>query len=173
MLLARAAPDRLAGVFLNDIGPVIAARGIETIRGYLGRPPVARTIPEAVEMRAEAMAAAGVRGRPPLPLARGGRTAPPSRWRRARVELRSRPTPRLPDERAAAGRPLGGVRGAACAARRRCAARTPSCWTGRPSPRCAGAAPDMRAAEVPGRGHVPFLDEPESVALIRAWAAEL
>jgi hypothetical protein len=27
----------------------------------------------------------------------------------------------------------------------------------------------MIAAEVPGRGHVPFLDEPESLAAIRAW----
>ena len=29
--------------------------------------------------------------------------------------------------------------------------------------------PDMIAAEVPGRAHVPFLDEPEAVAAIRKW----
>jgi pimeloyl-ACP methyl ester carboxylesterase len=28
--------------------------------------------------------------------------------------------------------------------------------------------PDMGFAEVPGRAHIPFLDEPEAVALIRA-----
>ena len=33
--------------------------------------------------------------------------------------------------------------------------------------------PDAIAAEVPGRGHVPFLDEPESLAAIRDWIARL
>jgi pimeloyl-ACP methyl ester carboxylesterase len=29
--------------------------------------------------------------------------------------------------------------------------------------------PDMIAAEIPGRGHVPFLDEPESLDAIGRW----
>ena len=29
--------------------------------------------------------------------------------------------------------------------------------------------PDMIFAEVPGRGHIPFLDEPEALAAIDAW----
>jgi pimeloyl-ACP methyl ester carboxylesterase len=29
--------------------------------------------------------------------------------------------------------------------------------------------PDLLYAEVAGRGHIPFLDEPESLACIRAW----
>jgi len=29
--------------------------------------------------------------------------------------------------------------------------------------------PDMIAVSVPGRGHVPFLDEPESLAGLRRW----
>jgi pimeloyl-ACP methyl ester carboxylesterase len=29
--------------------------------------------------------------------------------------------------------------------------------------------PEMRYAEVPGRGHAPFLDEPEAVETINAW----
>ena len=33
--------------------------------------------------------------------------------------------------------------------------------------------PDMIAAEVPGRGHVPFLDEPEAVSVIRAWLEQI
>jgi len=33
--------------------------------------------------------------------------------------------------------------------------------------------PDMIYAEVPGRGHVPFLDEPESLAAIRTWMERL
>ena len=37
MILATAAHDRIAGVMLNDIGPEIDPRGIERIRGYVGR----------------------------------------------------------------------------------------------------------------------------------------
>jgi pimeloyl-ACP methyl ester carboxylesterase len=33
--------------------------------------------------------------------------------------------------------------------------------------------PDMIAAEVPGRGHVPFLDEPQSLEVIRTWMSRL
>jgi hypothetical protein len=33
--------------------------------------------------------------------------------------------------------------------------------------------PDMIVAEVPGRGHVPFLDEPEALAAIREWLGRL
>ena len=33
--------------------------------------------------------------------------------------------------------------------------------------------PDMIAAEVPGRGHVPFLDEPQSLEVIRTWLSRL
>ena len=33
--------------------------------------------------------------------------------------------------------------------------------------------PDMAVAEVPDRAHIPFLDEPESVALIRNFLAAL
>jgi pimeloyl-ACP methyl ester carboxylesterase len=172
MLLARAAPARLAGVLLNDIGPVIASRGIETIRGYLGRPPAARTIPDAAASRAEAMAAAGFEG------------VPMSRWieeaqrhlhpegdglaldydpdLRLAFLMHAQPQGDLWDAFEALPSPLAALRGAnselldravfAEMRRRR---------------------PDMLAAEVPGRGHVPFLDEPESVRLIRDWAGRL
>ena len=33
--------------------------------------------------------------------------------------------------------------------------------------------PDMLYAEVPDRGHVPFLDEPEALAVIREWIGRL
>jgi pimeloyl-ACP methyl ester carboxylesterase len=33
--------------------------------------------------------------------------------------------------------------------------------------------PDMIFAEVPDRGHVPFLDEPEALAAIHAWIGRL
>ena len=33
--------------------------------------------------------------------------------------------------------------------------------------------PDMIVAEVPGRGHVPFLDEPEALAALLEWIGQL
>ena len=33
--------------------------------------------------------------------------------------------------------------------------------------------PDMIATEVPGRGHVPFLDEPEALDALGRWIAAL
>ena len=33
--------------------------------------------------------------------------------------------------------------------------------------------PDMLSVEVQGRGHVPFLDEPESLLTIKAWLGEM
>ena len=37
MLLSTSGADRIAGALINDIGPVIESRGLERIRGYVGR----------------------------------------------------------------------------------------------------------------------------------------
>lgn len=47
MVIAATNPQRLAGVVLNDVGPVVEAAGIEKIMGYLGVPPEAKTLEEA------------------------------------------------------------------------------------------------------------------------------
>ncbi|QIE57145.1 alpha/beta hydrolase [Pikeienuella piscinae] len=46
-MIATTRPERLAGIVLNDVGPVIEADGIAKIIGYLGIPPEAKTMTEA------------------------------------------------------------------------------------------------------------------------------
>ncbi|MBZ4024003.1 alpha/beta hydrolase [Rhodobacter sp. TJ_12] len=164
---------RLSGICFNDIGPVIARMGLERIFDYVGRNPVARSYDELADA---------------LPrLMKGFANVPASRWaeevRRHYDQtpqgLRINYDPALRDAflaafnggdlpeawplfEACAGLPLALIRGAnsdllslqtAAEMRRRC--------------------PDMLFAEVPDRAHIPFLDEPEAVAVIRAWLAQV
>jgi pimeloyl-ACP methyl ester carboxylesterase len=50
MLMAVARPTALAGVVLNDIGPVIEARGLARIKTYVGRTPVPDDWADAVHI---------------------------------------------------------------------------------------------------------------------------
>jgi len=169
MLLAATAKDRLAGVCLNDVGPEIAPAGLAFIRGYIGRAPAQTTLDAAAAARARAMT--------------GFQDVPMTRWRdevaRFFVEtpdgLALNYDPRLAEAfadttadapppdlwplfDALAGLPLAALRGA------NSDLLTPETFA-EMRRRC----PDMIATEVPGRGHVPFLDEPEALDTIRAW----
>jgi pimeloyl-ACP methyl ester carboxylesterase len=44
MLMAARAPARIAGAVLNDIGPVIEAKGLARIKGYVGRLPQPKSL---------------------------------------------------------------------------------------------------------------------------------
>jgi pimeloyl-ACP methyl ester carboxylesterase len=168
MTLAAIAKDRLRGICLNDIGPEIAQSGLEVIMTYIGRNPSFRTREEMV---------AAMPGIMP-----GFDNVPMSRWReeveRHTVEtpdgLKIPYDPKLRDALTAIGEqpvtdlwplfdemkglPLAVIRGAnsnllnhetvTVMGRRR---------------------PDMIVAEVPDRGHIPFLDEPEALEAIHAW----
>ena len=170
MALAATDPDRVLGACLNDVGPEIAAEGLAGIMAYLGRKPVATTF--------EQIAAA-------LPHALPGFVGvPPERWvaeaRTHFVEtggglditydpaLRTAvenggPVPDLwPLFDALAGKPLALIRGANS---NLLSAETADAMQAR--------RPDMIRAEVPDRGHVPFLDEPEAVAAIRRWMEQM
>ncbi len=50
MATAAVAPDMLAGAVLNDIGPVLDRRGLERIRGYVGKLKPPSTWDEAIEL---------------------------------------------------------------------------------------------------------------------------
>lgn len=168
MFLAATAKDRLRGLCLNDVGPVIDPAGLEKIFAYVGRNPAARTMDDLVAK---------------LPLTMPGfQGVPESRWRafaerlyiagenglsiRYDPELRTAflrafegpPADLWPLFDACAGLPLALIRGAnsdllspATAAEMR------------------GRRPDMIFADVPGRAHVPFLDEPAALAALNAW----
>ncbi len=168
MVMAAMARDRIAGVIFNDIGPEVMPEGLAYIMDYLGLPPKAKTLEEA--------AAAFPRHYAPA-----FRDVPEATWaamarrifRQEDGRLVNRYDPRLreavapafapgavapdlwPLFDALAGAPLGLIRGAgsnllsvetAAEMRRR--------------------RPDMAFADIADRGHVPFLDEPEAVAVI-------
>lgn len=171
MVLGAVARDRVLGLCLNDVGPEIARDGLSRIFDYVGRNPAGRTIEGYAERLSRSPGFAGV---------------PMSRWldeaRKLVVEtpdgLRIPYDPSLreaflaafdgppvdlwPLFDALAGLPLALIRGA-----------NSDLLTADTVAKMRARRPDMAFAEVPGRAHIPFLDEPEAVALIRDFLARL
>jgi len=168
MFLAATAKDRLLGVALNDIGPVIERPGLERIFDYIGHNPRAKSH--------EALAEALPRNMP------GFANVPATRWLEE-ARLHYKPTERglgitydpalrdaflaafkgdLPEDwplfDALADLPVALIRGA-----------NSDLLAPEAAAEMRARRPDMIFAEVPGRGHIPFLDEPEAVAAIHAW----
>lgn len=170
MVLAATVPDRLLGLCFNDIGPEIYKPGLERIMDYVGRNPRVKTH--------EALADALPANMP------GFANVPRSRWlEEARLHYTATPDglritydPALRESFLAAFKgpavdlwplfdacpdlPLALIRGGnsdlltqACAdeMRRR--------------------RPTMGFANVPDRAHIPFLDEPEAVAVLHDFLA--
>ena len=172
MYLAAVARGRLLGVCLNDVGPQLRVEGLEAITAYVGRRPNARTLAEVAARLPETLKGFG-----PVPEGRWAEEA--ARLYRQTddgVELTYDPALResflaaMKDPTATAwplfdaleGLPLALIHGAgsdllgedAVAEMRR-------------------RRPDMIYGKVPGRGHIPWLDEPEAVAVVRAWVEEV
>ncbi len=175
MGLAALARGRLLGVCLNDIGPEISPEGIGAILDYIGQPPVARTFDEAALLRAAYMQAAGFRDVAPEVWRRevgfafreveGGGLALnyDARLREAVEAMVAAPAPDLwPFFRALKGLPTALIHG-----------EFSNILSADTVAKMRAEHSEMRVAEVPGRGHVPFLDEPESLSVIRAWIAEM
>lgn len=175
MLMAAMAPQRVVGMVLNDVGPEIEARGLDRIRGYVGR----REAPDSWDAAARAVAQDNAvafpdhgrddwlafarrlyteddQGRPTAAydpaIAAGldpGQTAvaPPDLW---------------PLWDSLAGFPILAIRGALS-----------DLLSGATLAQMAARHPGLQTAVVPGRGHAPMLDEPVAVAAIDRFLASL
>jgi len=156
----------------NDVGPVIERPGLQRIFDYLGRNPAAKTHEE--------MAARMPRALP------GFQGVPPERWL-ADVQLHYRqrseglqitydPALREPFVAGFSGPPMDlwplfdGCAGLSLGLIRGANSDLLSAETAGEMRR---RRPDLIFGEVPGRGHVPFLDEPEALVAIRAWLETL
>ncbi|WP_282602548.1 alpha/beta hydrolase [Paracoccus sp. PARArs4] len=168
LFLAATARDRMIGLCLNDVGPVIERDGLHKIFDYVGRNPAARSHAELAE-RLPAMMA-------------GFSDVPEGRWlqdvRAHYTEtdrgLRINYDPTLREAFLAAfegeapdlwplwtatqGMPVALIRGA-----------NSDLLSSATAQRMAQMRPDLIMADVPGRAHIPWLDEPESLAVLNAW----
>lgn len=172
LLLAAAAHDRLLGLCLNDVGPQIERAGLERIFDYVGRNPSAPTHAALAERLPAAMP--------------GFANVPAGRWLAdARkhydqtpdgLQIRYDPALReaflaafdgeAPDLwplwRATEGLPVALIRGA-----------NSDLLSPDVAARMRSLRPDTIFAEVPDRAHVPWLDEPESLSVLRRWIAAI
>lgn len=168
MIMAAIARPRVLGLCLNDVGPELERAGLERIFDYVGRNPGAKTYERLADRMARSIP--------------GFRNVPEGRWladaqrhyRRTTEGIRINYDPELRDAFIAAfsgespdlwpffdlcaGMPLGLVRGANSDLLPRDKADL-----------MLKRRPDMIYADVPDRAHVPWLDEPEAVGVVRQW----
>lgn len=174
MGIAAAAKDRLLGACLNDIGPVIDPRGLDYIKGFLGRQPSARFYKDAASVRAEIMETSGFHGVPAerweaevRHLYTQTETGLKNRYdvalRDAVLESGAQPAPDLwPFFDALQGLPLALIHG-----------ENSDILIDETVKEMQRRNPDMRYARVADRGHVPFLDEPEALQVIHDWLEDM
>lgn len=168
MLLAAMAKDRLLGLCLNDIGPVIERDGLAKIKDYVGRNPVSKTHAALAASMPRTMA--------------GFANVPESRWmaeavkhyRATETGLQITYDPTLRDSflaafdgppvdmwplwQATAGLPVALIRGA-----------NSDLLSPETVAQMRTIRPDLIFADVPDRAHIPFLDEPESLAVLHQF----
>ena len=168
LFLAAVAKDRLLGLCLNDVGPVIERAGLERIFDYVGRNPAAKTHEELAAKLPAAMP--------------GFANVPDGRWladaqkhyeqtpdglrirydaglREAFLAAFQGEAPDLwPLLAATEGLPVAVIRGA------NSDLLSPEAYAEMQKRR-----PDGIYAEVPDRAHVPWLDEAESLGVLREW----
>lgn len=170
MYLAATAKDRMLGLCLNDVGPILHRPGLEKIKDYVGRNPAAKSHEELARKLPRLMTEF--------------RNVPDDRWlseakrhyiatpdglkisydpdlRQSFLEGFNGPDIDLwPLFNAADGLPLALIRGA-----------NSDLLSADIAAQMRTRRPDMIFAEVPDRGHIPYLDEVESLRGIRDWLA--
>jgi pimeloyl-ACP methyl ester carboxylesterase len=172
MALAAAQPGALAGVVLNDIGPVIEPTGLKRIKGYVGKLPEPKTFAEGADILARLAAAQF----PKLEAAEWLALAKRS-WREhdgrlvatydlalektlAAIMPEAQLPPMWPQFDALRHVPLLTIRGANSDI---LSAATVAAMTAR--------HPNMEVLEVPDQGHAPLLDDTATIARIAAFVA--
>jgi pimeloyl-ACP methyl ester carboxylesterase len=172
MLMAATARERLLGLCLNDVGPVVERKGLERIAEYAGVRPALSSFEEVADR---------LPARSP-----GFANVPAFRWAEEAVRhfvetpggldnpydpaigdtLRKALQGQIPDLwhmfDACIGIPLALIR-----------AENSDILSRATAEEMRRRRPDMLFADVPNRGHTPFLDEPEALAVIRRWLSEL
>lgn len=168
MYLVAVARARLRGLCLNDVGPALNQSGLAKIKDYVGRNPAARDQADLARKLPKAMPEFA--------------NVPDSRWleeaQRHSLEtpegLQINYDPALRESflaafegpeidlwplfDLAAGLPLALIRGA-----------NSDLLSSETAAEMRRRRPDMIFAEVPDRGHIPFLDETQALAAIRDW----
>lgn len=172
MVLAATAKHRLLGAALNDIGPEIEAAGLSVIKDYIGRNPLQAKHEDAAKFRAKAWSHfKGVPNARWLAEVRNHYDETPEglvikydpKLRDAVLEAGAQPAPDLwPLFDALADLPLAILRGDAS-----------DLLSASTFEEMRNRRPDAIAATVLGRGHVPFLDEPEAIGVLKDWIKEL
>lgn len=170
LVIAALAKPRLTGLCLVDVGPVVEREGLLRIGATLGLPPSARTQAEAADQLAQAWPgfARVPRDRWLEEAARlyhagpNGLSLPydPALRQSFEASMAAPPVDLWPFFQAASDLPLALIRGAGS-----------DLLSVETAARMQALAPGMIRAEVPDRGHIPFLDEPASLAALRAWLA--
>ena len=171
MVLAAVRPALLAGVVLNDIGPVIEAKGLERIRGYVGKLPVPASWDEAVGLLK------GIAGQHFTGLAddewrryaettfvaEGGafrtRYDPALMLNLAKLDLAAVPT-LWPQFDALAAVPVMVVRG-----------ENSDLLSAETVTAMAARHPDLTAVTVPGQGHAPLLTDAPTLEAVSGFVA--
>lgn len=173
MVLAATAKDRLAGVLLNDVGPELAPEGLANILSYLGIEPKAKSYEEAVEALKKRMGARfpGLTDAKWTSLARRWFDEGPEGLvlnydARIRDNIEAIAGQAAPDMwplfDALDGVPLAVVRG-----------MNSDLLTAETVEKMRERRRDLIVGEVPDRGHVPFLDEPEALAALASLVARV
>lgn len=178
MTLAAFVKERLLGVMLNDVGPHLEPVGMERIKTYLGVPPEWETLDEAARAYVEGSAAEfpGVdAAKWKWFLGKVWLQTPMGIHMRYDLKLRDAMLEAL-EAMAASGEPMDFwpffdmLQGVPLALLRGGNSDLLSPETTAEMQR---RRPDMAFTLVADRGHIPFLDEPESVAAIDAFLRKL